>query len=52
MSGQSAALSLKEARAMQERVQASGSQAKGCGSGGGKKPHENQKTDHAGKNNK
>jgi hypothetical protein len=36
MSGQSAALTLKEACAMQERVQASGSQA-ACGSGGGKK---------------
>jgi hypothetical protein len=31
MSGQSASLSLKESKAMQERVQASGSQAKGCG---------------------
>lgn len=36
MSGQSAHLSLKEAKAMQERVQASGSQAKsGSKSGGG-----------------
>ena len=52
MSGQSAALSLKEAKAMQERVQASGSQAKGCGSGHSQKPHKNQKADHAGKNNK
>jgi hypothetical protein len=52
MSGQSAALTLKEAKAMQERVQASGSQAKGCGSGHSKKPHENQKADHAGKHNK
>ena len=34
MSGQSAALSLKEAKAMQERVQANGSQAKGCGGSG------------------
>ena len=31
MSGQSSALSLKEAKAMQERVQASGSQAKSKG---------------------
>jgi hypothetical protein len=35
MSGQSAALTLKEACAMQERVQAAGSQA-ACGSGGRK----------------
>ena len=35
MSGQSAHLSLKEAKAMQERVQASGSHAKS--NGGGKK---------------
>jgi len=33
MAGQSAHLSLKEARAMQERVQHSGSQAKSGGSG-------------------
>ena len=52
MSGQSANLTLKEAKAMQERVQASGSQAKGCGSGHSKKSHENQKADHAEKNNK
>lgn len=32
MSGQSASLSLKEAKAMQDRVQASNSQAKGHGS--------------------
>ena len=32
MAGQSSQLTLKEAKAMQERVQASGSQAKGCGS--------------------
>jgi hypothetical protein len=37
MSGQSAALSLKEAKAMQERVQASGSHAK-SGSGSKKTP--------------
>ena len=36
MSGQSAHLSLKEARAMQERVQASGSHAKTHGAGGSK----------------
>ena len=37
MSGQSAHLSLSEARAMQERVQASGSHAKTNGGKGGKK---------------
>jgi hypothetical protein len=42
MSGQSAALSLKEAKAMQERVQASGSQAKGCGGGHSKKTPKNK----------
>lgn len=37
MSGQSAALTLKEACMMQERVQASGSHACNNGSSGGKK---------------
>ena len=35
MAGQSANLSLKEARAMQNRIQHSGSQAKSSGSGSG-----------------
>lgn len=39
MSGQSAALSLKEARAMQCRVQASGSHAETHGGGSKKTPH-------------
>ena len=38
MAGQSASLSLKEAKAMQERVQASGSHAKGNGGKSSSKP--------------
>lgn len=38
MSGQSASLSLSEARAMQNRIQHSGSQAKSSGSGMKKNP--------------
>lgn len=51
MSGQSAHLSLKEAKAMQERVQASGSQAKcGATSGGGHSGHiESMRKPKAGK---
>lgn len=49
MAGQSAHLSIKEAKAMQERIQASGSQACCKSTGGGGKGMESMRKTKAGK---